>query len=49
VAIGIVGVVAEMARAQYDGWVVLEQDTTVQAPIAAARHNREAVRRLAGL
>ncbi len=42
-------VVAEMRRAKYDGWVVLEQDTTFRAPVDAARHNREAFRRLAGI
>ncbi|TAK71995.1 MAG: hypothetical protein EPO22_00895 [Dehalococcoidia bacterium] len=45
----VAGVVAEMARATYDGWVVLEQDTTFRAPIESARHNREAFRRLAGV
>ncbi len=45
----VAGVVAEMARAEYDGWVVLEQDTTFRAPIDSARHNREAFRRLTGV
>ncbi len=44
----VAGVVAEMRRASYDGWVVLEQDTTFRAPIDSARHNREAFRCLAG-
>ena len=43
------GIVAEMRRTKYDGWVVLEQDTTFRAPIDSARHNREAFRRLAGI
>lgn len=45
----VAGIVAEMARTKYDGWVVLEQDTTFRAPIDAARHNRHAFRRLAGV
>ena len=45
----VAGVIAELRRAAYDGWVVLEQDTTFRAPIDAARHNREVFRRLAGV
>ncbi len=42
------GVVEGLRRASYRGWVVLEQDTTFQAPLESAVQGRAAFREAAG-
>jgi sugar phosphate isomerase/epimerase len=41
--------VRELRESGYDGWVVLEQDSTRRRPLDAAMRNRETFRRLAGV
>lgn len=48
-ALDIEGLVRELTRSTYDGWVVLEQDSTFRTPLESARHNRETFRRLTGV
>ena len=44
----LAGVVEALRDVSYQGWVVLEQDTTSRPPVESAVENREAFRRAAG-
>ncbi len=41
-------VLGDLAGHGYDGWLVVEQDTTDRDPTITARHNREALERMLG-
>lgn len=44
----VAGVVEELRRVAYDGWAVVEQDTTFRPPHESAVESRAAFRRIAG-
>ena len=48
-ALDLEGFIDELKDSGYEGWVVLEQDSTPRRPLDAAKRNRETFRQLAGV
>ncbi len=48
-ALDVKGLVGLLSSTDYDGWVVLEQDSTFRPPLESAKHNRETFRRMSGV